>query len=169
VAPETVSRVMEEADPGWKSDFSTDLDALVRAAIVPDQTRARLLGGLALCALLLAATGMYAAATYDLSQRTREIAIRLALGGRGAHIAALVYRRYARLALVGALMGAAAASATSRVVAAGFSLFQVSEFDPAMFTFVPLICAFLVLLSVTAPIVRATRVNVGELLRGDAL
>jgi hypothetical protein len=139
VAPETVSQVMAEADPGWKSDFSTDLDALVRAAIVPDHTRAQLLGGLALCALLLAATGMYAAATYDLSQRTREIAIRMALGGRATDIAALVYRRYARLVLVGASMGAAAASATSRVVAAGFSLFQVSEFDPTIFSLVPLI------------------------------
>ncbi|HYL78368.1 MAG TPA: ABC transporter permease [Bryobacteraceae bacterium] len=168
VSLKALSQLVAAADPSRRLVFSTDVGALVASALSPSETRRRLLGILAFVALLLAAGGMYAAATYNLSERRREIGVRMAMGAGRADIARMVYRHYGRLAAIGGLIGTATGAALSRVFGSGLNLFETSGFDLQVFAIVPVACAIVVLASVAAPALRAMAVNPGQLLRDDA-
>jgi ABC-type antimicrobial peptide transport system permease subunit len=80
-------------------------------------------------ALLLAVIGTYGVLAYDVAERTREIALRLALGATPRAVTLMVLRRTARFALSGAVIGIAASLALTRVLTT--SLFEVTPNDPA--------------------------------------
>jgi predicted permease len=83
---------------------------------------------LGLLALALGAVGIYGVVAYFVARRTREIAIRLALGARPGDVLAMILRRTMRPVVVGAVVGLAGAIAVSRVLSS--VLFGVSPFDP---------------------------------------
>jgi predicted permease len=83
---------------------------------------------LGLLALTLGAVGIYGVVAYFVGRRTREIAIRLALGARSGQVLAMILRRTMRPVAVGAVVGLAGALALSRVLSS--VLFGVSPFDP---------------------------------------
>jgi hypothetical protein len=168
VSPSLVDDVMQKADPRWRAQFSTDVEALVSAAIVPSRRRAELLGALGLVGLLFAAVGIYATAGYTLSRRAQEIGVRLALGARLADVAILLCRRYVVLAFSGACVGVAFGVLTSRFAAAGLSLFETRGLDPGVFFLAPVLSSLVVLASLTPAVVRAARINPSDLLRRDA-
>ncbi|HJR68806.1 MAG TPA: ABC transporter permease [Gammaproteobacteria bacterium] len=87
-----------------------------------------LAGALGLLALTLGAVGIYGVVAYFVGRRTREIAIRVALGARPGAVLAMVLRRTMRPVVVGAVIGLAAAVGMSRVLSS--VLFGVSPFDP---------------------------------------
>lgn len=167
VPTESIRGIVAAVDPTRHWNFSTDVGSLVATAIKPASTRAYLLGGLAALALLLAAGGMYAAATFSLGQRAREFGIRMALGAGKRDLAALVYGHYARLAAAGALAGVAAGLSVGRFFGAGLSLFEVKSFDVAVFTIVPLAGIVAVLAAIAAPTRRAAAANPSRLLRSE--
>jgi predicted permease len=85
----------------------------------------------AAAALTLAATGIFGVVNYAVTQRTREISIRMALGARSDAIVGSIVRRAVRLALIGASCGLVAAFMLTRVLQG--QLFGVSQLDPLTF------------------------------------
>jgi putative ABC transport system permease protein len=108
-------------------------------------------------ALVLAAVGIYGVMSYAVARRTREIGIMLALGAQPADVLRLILAQGARLALLGAPIGLAAAFAVMRLFAG--LLFGVSTTDPLTFVAVPLLLMLVALAACYIPARRAMKVD----------
>jgi ABC-type antimicrobial peptide transport system permease subunit len=111
------------------------------------------LGGLA---LLLATIGVYGLKAYDVSRRTREIGIRLALGATGGDVARLFLGEGARTTIAGLVLGVLLAAGIGKL-ASGL-LYQVSPFDPLVLATASVVLTTAALLACYVPARRATRV-----------
>ena len=116
-----------------------------------------MLGAFALFALLLASVGLYGVMSYLVSQSTRDIGVRMALGARPGDILGMVVRQGMELSAVGIVAGLVGALAVTRVMAS--LLFGVSAMDAATFAMVPAILATVALAATAIPALRATRVD----------
>jgi predicted permease len=108
-------------------------------------------------ALLLAAIGIYGLMAYSVEQRTQEIGIRLALGAQGSQVKNMVVRQGMALALIGVVIGVAAAFGLARFIET--FLFGVSNRDPFVFAGVPILLTAVAFLAVWLPARRASRVD----------
>ena len=124
-----------------------------------------LLGLFGALALVLASVGIYGVVSYGVSQRTREIGIRTALGAGPREVLRLVFDQAIRLAGVGLLVGAAAAFVLTRFMQS--LLFQTPPFDPSTFAGVGVILTGIVLLACANPARRALRVSPTVALRSE--
>jgi len=122
-------------------------------------------GALSLIAQLLACLGIFGVVAYAVSQRTRDIGIRMALGARPSQVVAVVLRQFAVPVLIGLLAGVAGATAFSQVLRG--RLFGISHLDPA--AYLSAIAVFLVTSTVAAllPARRALRVDPVTALRSE--
>jgi putative ABC transport system permease protein len=116
-------------------------------------------------AALLAAVGLYGVIAYAVSQRLREMGIRLALGARQGQVRAQVLSSGVGLAGMGVLIGLVGAAALSRVMRG--MLFGVDPIDPATFAVVGLAIGTVALGAAWIPAHRATRVDPAVTLRED--
>jgi putative ABC transport system permease protein len=116
-----------------------------------------LIGAFAALALVLAAVGIYGVMAYSVSQRTREIGIRIALGAQGGNVLRLILQQGAKLALIGVLVGLAGSFAMAHVMAS--IVFGVSPRDLATFSVVPWLVLLLILAACYIPARRATKVD----------
>jgi ABC-type antimicrobial peptide transport system permease subunit len=107
--------------------------------------------------LLLACTGLYSVLSYLVTQRTREIGIRMALGAQRGDVLRLVMMHAALLTATGLGAGLLIALLGTRLVRS--MLFQVSAYDPATFVAVIVGLASVALLAALIPVRRATRVD----------
>jgi putative ABC transport system permease protein len=112
-------------------DLST-LDQLLARAVFLPRLSTTLLNAFAVCALLLAALGIYGVLSYTVTQRTREIGLRTALGAETGRTIGLVVGNSMLLIAVGVAAGLVAASVLARSMAG--VLFGISPFDPVSFT-----------------------------------
>jgi putative ABC transport system permease protein len=115
------------------------------------------------CALLLAAIGIYGLMAYSVEQRTQEIGVRLALGAGTANVRNMVVQQGMGLALVGVIIGIAAALALTRFLES--LLFGVRARDPLVFLSVPAMLILVALIAVWLPAARASKVSPVESLR----
>jgi putative ABC transport system permease protein len=107
--------------------------------------------------LLLAMTGIYAALSYVVSQQTREIGIRMALGAKKSQVLQLVLSQGMKLVLTGVAIGMIAAFVVTRLMAS--LLFSVSATDPLTFIAIPLILTGVALAACFVPARRAANVD----------
>ena len=111
----------------------------------------------AVVAILLSAVGLYSVMAYVVSQRTREVGIRMALGANRADVLKLVVRQGMMMTLIGLVLGLAGAFALSRVLTG--MLYGVSATDPLTFTGVSIVLLVVALLACLIPARRATHVD----------
>ena len=124
-----------------------------------------LLSAFAGVAVALAAIGLFGVMAYLVSQRTREIGLRLALGARPGEIFQLIVGRGMALAIVGAVLGIAGAFWLTRAMQS--QLFSVSTTDPVTFAIVPAMLIGVALLACYVPARRAMRVDPVTALRAE--
>ena len=126
-------------------------------SLYAQRVAASLLSVVGLVCLILAAIGLYSVMSYAVSQRTREIGVRMALGANPKNVLALVLKEGLRLTLPGLVAGIAAAMAAARLVSG--MLFQVSAADPATFATAAVFLGLVAAIASYLPAVRATRVD----------
>jgi putative ABC transport system permease protein len=107
--------------------------------------------------MVLAVIGLFSVMVYLVSQRTREIGVRLALGATPAEVFRIVIRRGMALAAAGAVIGVIAAAWLTRLMEN--LLFAVSRTDTLVFTAVPIVMVTVAVLACYVPARRAMRVD----------
>ncbi|HTJ23194.1 MAG TPA: ABC transporter permease [Gemmatimonadaceae bacterium] len=124
-----------------------------------------LLSGFAATALLLAAIGLYGVVAYAVTQRTREIGIRLSIGATPGRIVLLLVRQASLYVAIGMIAGLAAAFAGTRVLRA--LLFQTTPSDPTTFLVVPIVLGLVALAASAVPASRAARTDPAIVIRAE--
>ena len=132
-------------------------DAIVAAAVAQPRFRMLLLGLFATIALTLAAVGLYGVMAYSVSQRRKEIGLRMALGAASSDVLRLVLVEGLAPVAAGIVIGLAGAALLTQVMAT--LLFEVSPFDPATFAIVSALLALVAAIACYLPARRATRVD----------
>jgi putative ABC transport system permease protein len=116
-----------------------------------------LLGGFSLLALTLAAVGVYAVMAYSVSQRTREIGVRIALGARPRDVMRLILQHGARLAIAGSVLGVAGAFFLRKILAS--FLYGLSANDPLILCVVPCVMVGIIVAACWLPARRAMKID----------
>ena len=137
-------------------ELSTVDQILARAVFLP-RLSTTLLALFALAALLLAALGIYGVLSYSVSERTKEIGLRLALGASGGDTVALVMRRSVTLVAVGGAVGLAAALLLARSLAG--VLYGVGPFDLPAFAAAAAVLLVAGVIASLLPALRTARVD----------
>jgi len=133
------------------------MEARLSASVAAPRFYALLLGLFALMALLLAAIGIYGVLSYNVSQRHREIGVRMALGAAGRDILSMVLGQGLTLAVVGIAIGVAGAFATTRFLRT--LLFGITVTDPLTYAGITVLLTGVALLACWIPARRAIRVD----------
>ena len=133
------------------------LEATVSALVAPQRFTTVLLGGFAALAALLSAIGIYGVMSYAVTQRTREIGVRMALGAQRSNVLKVVMTRGLILVMSGITLGLAASFALTRLLAD--LLFGVEPTDKATLGAVTLLLVAVALLACFIPALRATKVD----------
>jgi predicted permease len=158
-----IPRVAAEVDPDVPVTNLKTMVTTVNENVYVDRLLSMLSLGFAALATLLAGIGLYGVLAYNVTQRTRELGLRLALGAAPAALRALVLKQVGVMALIGFSVGLAAAFALSR--AAEALLFGLSARDPAVFGAAVGVLAAVVLAASWLPAWRASRIAPTEALR----
>jgi len=108
-------------------------------------------------ALLLATIGIYGVISYSVSERRREIGLRIALGAQSCQVLALVLKKGVVLSLFGVVIGLAASFGATPVLSR--FLYGVKSYDPWTLTFVSSLLIGVTILATYIPARRATRVD----------
>jgi len=139
-------------------------DLLLASAASPRSTT-MLIGLFAAIALALGSIGVYGVLSYGVTQRRREIGIRMAIGAEPGAVKRMVLREAARLLAGGVIVGLAAAWLLASVLE-GF-VYGVSVHDALTFATVPLLFAAVGFAASYLPALRATRVSPTEVMREE--
>ncbi|HYU15063.1 MAG TPA: FtsX-like permease family protein, partial [Candidatus Acidoferrum sp.] len=165
----SVRRVVSRIDSSLAVAEVRTMDEILWQAVARPRFFAVLMGGFAGIALLLAAIGTFGVIAYSISQRTRELGIRMALGARPRAVRWMVLREGMLLVVIGAGLGLAGAAALDVTLSRVLSemLFGVAALDPSTFVAVPLLIVAVGAFACWLPAARATRVDPILALRHD--
>jgi putative ABC transport system permease protein len=167
--PAPVERALRAAvrsiDPDLPIDDVETLASIASESAAQPRFRTYLLAGFASLSLMLAAIGVYGLLSYSVTQRVREIGVRMALGAKPGDVLRLVVGEGMRLVGAGAVVGVAGALAAGRLVSA--MLFDVTATDPVTYATVVTLLAAVAFIACYIPALRAARVNPMSALRAD--
>jgi putative ABC transport system permease protein len=161
----SVRAVLREMDPSLPLAGVRTMDEVVNAAMVTPRATGGVLVLFAVLAIALAAIGIYGVLTYLVSERRREIGVRVAMGATAGQVIRLVLGHGLGLAVVGLALGLVLAAALTRVMAG--QLHDVTPLDPLTFAVVPLVLLGVAAASGYLPARRATRVDPVVALRSE--
>jgi ABC-type antimicrobial peptide transport system permease subunit len=133
------------------------MDDLIGDSIAPRRLNFVLVSAFAAVALVLTAAGLYGVMSYLVTQRTREIGVRMALGATRRQVLVLILRDAGSMTMLGIGLGVAGALALTRSMTT--MLFGVSAANPLVYLSMSLLLAVVALLAIAAPSSRATRVD----------
>jgi len=150
-------------DPKVQPIETDDLDGLLHVSLFANRVAATLASVLGMLGMLLAALGIFGVLSYSVSQRFREIGIRMALGAQSKDVLRLIVGHGMRLAVVGAAVGAVASLVATRWMSS--LLFGVSATDPVTFMAAVLVVTIAAGLAAYLPARRALRVDPMVVLR----
>jgi predicted permease len=162
---ETIRQAIRAIDPGMSLTQVELVADYTGLGLLPQRIAASVTTVLGMLALLLSAIGVYGIVAYMVTQQTREIGIRMALGAASRDVLMLVLRRGLRLAVPGLLFGLVAGLALARFIR-GFTL-DIAPGDPATFVGVPLVLLVVVAFATLLPAQRATAVQPSTALRNE--
>jgi putative ABC transport system permease protein len=143
----------------------TNLPQAIAVTYTPHRMTAEMMSVFSLLALVLAATGLYAMMAWSVTQRSREIGIRMALGAASFDILATVLRRGVVLTGIGVILGLGGAALTTQGLT--IVLYNITPRDPATFAAVSGMLAAVSLAACYFPARRASRMDPASALRHD--
>jgi predicted permease len=152
-----IGAAVHDVDPSQPVSDLRTMDQRITLSMGPRRSAVTLLSVFAAMALTLAAVGLFGLIRYNVTQRTQEIGVRMAIGASRNDILRMVLGESLRLALLGVAGGLIAAFALTRVLAS--LLYGVSATDPLTFAGTSLALTFVALLASWVPAWRATRVD----------
>jgi predicted permease len=141
------------------------MEQVISDTIAPRRTNTLLITIFGVLALVLAAVGVYGVIAYEVTRRTREIGIRIALGARPREVMSQVLRGGIVLAAVGIAIGLAGAWMLTRLLSN--LVYGVSPRDPVAFILAPLVLLAIAILATLLPARRATRIDPVTAMRAE--
>jgi hypothetical protein len=157
-------RALSQIDPALVLYDPRMLEDVIGGGVAQEQFALLLVAGFALLALMLAAVGIYGVLTYSVSQRTREMGIRMALGAPARAVRSMIVRDGARLAAIGIGVGLVAAVAVTRSLQS--LLFGVSPTEPLVFVAAAGLLGCVAVVASWIPARTATRADPLQAVRG---
>jgi ABC-type antimicrobial peptide transport system permease subunit len=133
------------------------MDDMIAASVAPQRLNLVLVSAFAVVALVLTAAGLYGVMSYLVTQRTREIGVRMALGATRGQVVGLVIRQAGKMMLVGIVCGVVGALLVTRSMTS--LLFGISAANPLVYACVTVLLALVAMMAVAVPSSRATRVD----------
>jgi putative ABC transport system permease protein len=164
-APDSIRHVIRNIDPAQPIADVRTMEELISDTFSRQHFSTLLLAGFSGASLLLAAIGIYGILAYSVSERTREIGVRVAIGATPGRVMALIVSAAVPAVIGGIATGIAGALALSGLL--GGMLFHIGPRDPLTFAAVPAILAVVALLSAYLPARRAARLDPMTALRAD--
>jgi ABC-type antimicrobial peptide transport system permease subunit len=161
----SVRRVIASVDPEQPIAAISTMDDILALDVADRRQQMTLLAVFAGLALLLASIGLYGLLAYTVTQRSREIGLRMALGASASRVAAGVALRGLTLAAVGLAIGTGAAWALSRTMSR--ILYGVDAADPATYAGVGLLLGAIAAAASWLPARRASRIDPIVVLRDE--
>lgn len=152
-----IREAVHQVDPGQPVSDLKAMDQRILISMGPRRAAVALLSVFAAMALTLAAVGLFGLIRYNVTQRTQEIGVRMALGASRRDVLRMVLGESMRLAVLGVAVGLVAAFALTRLLAS--LLYAVSATDPLTFAGMALVSTLVALLASWVPAHRATRVD----------
>jgi predicted permease len=153
----TVRALVQQTEPNLPLVGVFTMDDVLEQALWAARMGAMLLAIFGGLALLLASIGVYGVMAYAVSQRTRELGIRLALGATAGEVRGMVFRQGLTLTALGIAAGTACALLLANLVTA--LLYGVSATDPWTFATIPVVLGAVAALAIYIPARRASRVD----------
>ncbi|MBY0493007.1 MAG: ABC transporter permease [Cyanobacteria bacterium] len=152
-----IQRAIWEVDPAQPIYELSTMDQILARAVFLPRLSTTLLALFALAALLLAALGIYGVLSYSVSQRTKEIGLRMALGASGGNTVAMIVRSSVLMVAIGGVIGLVAAVLLARSMAG--ILYGVGPFDVPAFALALVTLLIAGIVASLLPALRTTRVD----------
>jgi predicted permease len=160
-----VRQVVRELDPTLPFSDTATMEDMVARSLEQPRSLSLLVGGFATVALLLSTIGIYGVMAYYVQQHTKDISIRLALGGSPRDVLRLVVAQGMRVVATGVVVGVAVAFVGTRLIST--VLFRVSATDAVTFAAAGTFLVAVALLACFVPASRATRLQPAAVLRNE--
>jgi predicted permease len=160
-----IRQVVRDADPDLPIFDVRTMEDHMGIALMPARLGGSVLGLFGVLGLILAGVGIYGVMAYSVSQRRRELGIRVALGADPGSVLRLVVGEGLRLAMFGTVLGLAGAFGAAQLVKG--MLYNVNAIDPLAFTGVPLVLVGVAALAVYLPARRAAAADPLRALKSD--
>jgi predicted permease len=164
-AAQSIRSIVHKADPALPISYLRTVDEQVNRSLTTERMLATLSGGFGALALLLSLVGLYGVMSFGVTQRTREIGIRIALGARGSAAVWLMLRDAIVMIAAGTAVALPCVGVLGRLVES--QLFGVTATDPVTITVTTLLLAAAALGAAFIPAYRASTVNPTDALRAE--
>jgi putative ABC transport system permease protein len=162
---EGIRAEIRRAAPDLPIQSTVTLDEAVAASVAQPRFRTLLVALFAMAAMLIAMCGIYGLMAYAVTQRRRELGVRMALGADRGDVLRLILTRALRIVVAGVIAGLVGAAGVTRVLQT--FLFGVTPTDPMAFTIVTLLLMAVGLMAAWLPARRAARIDPWAALRAE--